>query len=370
MVKGKKAKAVAKKAAKKVVKKKIVKKVAKKPVMKKATKKGPKKAIKKVAKNTVVKKAPKKDPKKANKKVTKKAVSKKSAKKDLKKTGKSTKKTLTKSALTKKADKKTQKKSAGTKKSDKKAPKQEAVTKKSEKKPAAKVHTETVGKKADKPSTKPKVKKAKEETEGKTKEDRVLAEAHGDLWLPSGKVICTDPGYAKEDVKGSASANNLNTLGKMYELLPGAWKYTFNVVQTDFSTRFGMLGIHHSDHDALVPQMKADGSYDLENPKKATETTGCGVDSGRFGFFDADLYHNDAACQNASYSSFDDMVEKLDAPTDDDGAKRPAVLTSSGFGDGIYDLKAFLDKNNKLQAAYIVFVDELHISLMEQICKE
>ena len=124
--------------------------------------------------------------------------------------------------------------------------------------------------------------------------------------------------------------------------------------------RFALLGISHEKME--VPTMKRNGTYDLKpstmKPKglKTVELSH-GVDSGRYGFIDAALHHNDAGCRKLGYKTYGHMVDKCLEPADG-GPKLPAVVTSSGFGCGLYTVKATLDERDKLVAVHVVFVDE------------
>ena len=59
--------------------------------------------------------------------------------------------------------------------------------------------------------------------------------------------------------------------------LPGLCTACPQIVDTTIAgSRFGLLAIHHERKSFLVPQMKADGTYDLNGPlQKATHVVKC-----------------------------------------------------------------------------------------------
>jgi hypothetical protein len=81
-----------------------------------------------------------------------------------------------------------------------------------------------------------------------------------------------------------------------------------------------------------------------------------GVDSGQAGFFDHAYYNNIKINEQLDSTFYDQMCE-FTLSADQVGSNEHGVVSSSGFGDGVYSLQV-AEENGEVVAARIVFIDE------------
>jgi hypothetical protein len=95
-----------------------------------------------------------------------------------------------------------------------------------------------------------------------------------------------------------------------------------------------------------------------------------GVDSGQFGFFDKDFYRNDELAKDLDKENFGENYDmqsgdtwyracsKLTLGNDQWGVLPNGVVSSSGFGDGSYDVFGLKDDSGEYVAFAVVFIYE------------
>ena len=95
-----------------------------------------------------------------------------------------------------------------------------------------------------------------------------------------------------------------------------------------------------------------------------------GVDSGQFGFFDKDFYRNDELAKDLDKENFGADYDresgdtwyracsKLTLSNDQWGVLPNGVVSSSGFGDGSYDVFGLKDDSGEYVAFAVVFIYE------------
>ena len=171
--------------------------------------------------------------------------------------------------------------------------------------------------------------------------------------FPSGRVICSDPSCELQPGLGNLHPWKLNI---SFDLLPGNWHC--RCVHRD--SRAALLGIHHEDH-RFIPSVRSDAAFGVQGFLEPTSIETLVVDSGRFGFYDAGMFHNEAACKETGYSSWEHCRESCkienQARRAIDSAAPLGVISPSGFGDGVYELHAYME-DQKLRAAIIRFISE------------
>lgn len=97
-----------------------------------------------------------------------------------------------------------------------------------------------------------------------------------------------------------------------------------------------------------------------------------GVDSGQFGFFDLNHYRKNDSIGNAKLAEFMDSKEEGEAfysaccyhtcdSTLKYGTLPYGVVSSSGWGDGAYTLKAYKDLNGEYIGFYVLFIDDIFL---------
>lgn len=156
----------------------------------------------------------------------------------------------------------------------------------------------------------------------------------GSFEVSSGTIRATDPCYTPDTwCAGSFPAKN----GKW-----SAWLFLSD--EDDWGVRVAMLMIVHDDH-----QMQFTGLDEVAGS--------FGVDSGQFGFFDHQLYEErhdtDYGVKGSFYQTICDLtLDKPGRATIEWGA-----ASSSGLGDGVYEVVARYVKGEAVQAAAI-FIEE------------
>ena len=141
-------------------------------------------------------------------------------------------------------------------------------------------------------------------------------------------------------------------------VLPG--RYIAQVNEDPETSRVAQLILIHVDH--------------LNRPLEFEEHSTCGVDSGQLGIFDASSYRDDAAVARMtvpdgefllSHSHRDEGDQWYEAmckftlfTPEQFGSYDTGVVTSSGYGDGIYPLEISRDSNDNIVAMQVTYIFE------------
>jgi hypothetical protein len=164
--------------------------------------------------------------------------------------------------------------------------------------------------------------------------------------VTSGAIVCSDPCYSIPTWCQGIVENVKN----------GTW--IANVIVTDegdWGKRIALLSISHKDIE------EPDANIDIMN------FVG-GVDSGQFGFFDKDFYRNDEVAKDLEKYDFGENYDVQEGDTwyraccnltlgDEQWGVLPnGVVSSSGFGDGSYDVFGYKDAYGEYVAFAVVFI--------------
>ena len=149
-------------------------------------------------------------------------------------------------------------------------------------------------------------------SEGSAREDAATEDCKHDVGqtcypvrFPSGKVVCSDPGYELQQGLGNLHPWRLNI---SFDLLPGNWQCRCVHHDTLMGRRAAILGIHHEDH-RFIPSVRSDAACGMQGFVEPTSAETLVVDNGCFGFCGAGMFHNEAACKEAGYSSWEHCRE-------------------------------------------------------------
>ncbi len=169
--------------------------------------------------------------------------------------------------------------------------------------------------------------------------------------ITSGSLVCSDPCYTTD----------VWCMGIMDNVKKGTWLAHSNIeiVEGGWGERNVDLTIHHADY-------KIDESAWVMLPGTF------GVDSGQFGFFDRDHYRKAASVKQMAKVDFGDDYDrtpedewyracsKLTLETTESWGVLPhGVVSSSGIGDGSYDVYGIKDTyspNHEYIAFRVVFI--------------
>lgn len=168
--------------------------------------------------------------------------------------------------------------------------------------------------------------------------------------ITSGKAHFTDPCYSAD-----TWCANFNMKTKC-----GKWLARGYVGSTGsfFGDRVVMLELMHRDH--MTPELEdlpGDDDWDWD-------VQACGVDSGIMGMFDAEIYGGGEydepgtfyhACCHRGKDTKD--INKAVASTPIAPIFGKGVISSSGYGDGMYPLGIRRNENGEVTNAVVVFVD-------------
>jgi hypothetical protein len=182
--------------------------------------------------------------------------------------------------------------------------------------------------------------------------------------ITSGKIVCSDPCY-KTDVWCMGIVDNVEN---------GSWIAIADKKDMgDWGERITSLFIGNKQHLERNPKL-VDYVFEDEPLNFAG-----GVDSGQFGFFDFANYRNDESAKDlekynfgAGYDIEDGdkwyrACSNLTLGDESWGTLPNGVVSSSGFGDGSYDVYGYKDAYDKYVAFAVVFIyDEED----EEICEE
>lgn len=129
---------------------------------------------------------------------------------------------------------------------------------------------------------------------------------------------------------------------KVENVLPGEYLYNIEVVDTgEFGERVSFLQVCHKDYATRIPKWEC-MSRDI------------GVDSGQAGFFDYKAF----AAQGRDEKKHDAFYRECCGLTDDFGyalEDGTGIVSSSGYGDGCYDLYGARNEDGKIYALRLDF---------------
>lgn len=158
------------------------------------------------------------------------------------------------------------------------------------------------------------------------------------------KIIATDPCYEK-DSDSNYVINNC---------MPGVWRAV--AVLTDDTEGWGCR---------VSYLMISRENFESFQTKEETVCDIIGVDSGQAGFFDYNLYpagEKENGGFNDPVNDFDLFYDKCCTATlgkrQADVIDKMGAVSSSGYGDGVYDLTLWKDNVGKVLAARIDFLNK------------
>ena len=145
------------------------------------------------------------------------------------------------------------------------------------------------------------------------------------------RIIVADPCYSYDDL-GTLLLNNV---------LRGKYIATAEVV----NNRIAALAISH---------------FNFKNEMLESENVGyIAVDSGQAGFFDFDFFQNNQGGEFGDLNTFYGLACSITLSPKQAGViKKRGVVSSSGFGDGCYDVYVSKNEVGKIVAASVFFVEE------------
>ena len=166
--------------------------------------------------------------------------------------------------------------------------------------------------------------------------------------VTSGVIVCSDPCY---EIPTWCQ-------GIVENVKKGTWIADTESVNS-FGDRISKLRVCH------------ESEFSLRGEWEMLDFT-AGVDSGQFGFFDKDSYRNDEIAKGLEKYDFGDMFPqtkesgedwyraccKLTLSEENWGTIPNGVVSSSGYGDGSYDVWGCKDSNGEYIAFEIVFIED------------
>ena len=184
--------------------------------------------------------------------------------------------------------------------------------------------------------------------------------------ITSGAMVCSDPCYTT-DVWCMGTINNVKKgtwSAEVDEVVMGTWSAEVDeVVMGTWGRRIAQLRVYHTDSSVETMSSKWEefpGSF--------------GVDSGQFGFFDRDHYRKaDSVKEQTKYDFGGDYLSDgsegdgeewyhaccyLTLGPDNWGTIPNGVVSSSGYGDGSYDVYGLKNADGEYIALTVVFIDQ------------
>jgi hypothetical protein len=175
--------------------------------------------------------------------------------------------------------------------------------------------------------------------------------------VTSGKMVCSDPCYT------------LDTwcLGVINNVKNGKWEADIaNSNEGDWGDRISHLWVFNVDAVIDNPKLK----QDIETFKGHTLPFSFGVDSGQFGFFDFANYRNDESAKDLKKYEFGDDFDRQEGDVwyraccdltlgDKHWGVIPfGAVSSSGFGDGSYEVRGIKDNNGEYVAFCVEYIGQ------------
>jgi hypothetical protein len=162
----------------------------------------------------------------------------------------------------------------------------------------------------------------------------------------SGNIVASDPCYVLE--------TNPTCMGVIDNVKKGTWE--ISIEEEFFGNRIAVFNINHIDRRA--------------NGQPFTFPFSACVDSGQFGFFDKDFFRNDKIAENLPKSDFGDDYDNQEGDSwyravceitlgeDGYGVVPSGAVSSSGYGDGSYDVVGFKDSSGEWVAFSVTFIGD------------
>jgi hypothetical protein len=171
--------------------------------------------------------------------------------------------------------------------------------------------------------------------------------------VTSGKLVCSDPCYSIPTWCQGIVENVKN----------GVWGAEINLSdQQDWGVRIASMFIVNEDSFAK------DSAIAEKIFNEEIMNFSAGVDSGQFGFFDFAHYRNDESAKDLSKETFSADYDREAGDTwyracchltlgqEQWGVLPNGVVSSSGFGDGSYDVFGYKDAYGEYVAFAVVFI--------------
>lgn len=173
----------------------------------------------------------------------------------------------------------------------------------------------------------------------------------GEFTLTQPVLRVSDPCYEKDCWAGDV----------LKDCLTGIWEAAVDY-DNSWGKRVSMLAIRHESG----PQFSV-----FSNPRRdiQVEDTSliAGVDSGQCGFFDETYYRDDKVCEGANDPSPDrgsygepwyTLCCHITLSEDQAGTIPYGAVSSSGYGDGSYEVFVTRDRSGYINGAAIMFIDD------------
>jgi hypothetical protein len=175
--------------------------------------------------------------------------------------------------------------------------------------------------------------------------------------VTSGKMVCSDPCY------------DLGTWcqGVIDNVKNGKWEADIaNSNEGDWGHRISHLWVFNVEAVINNPSIKRE----IETFKGHTLPFSFGVDSGQFGFFDHANYRNDESAKELKKYEFGDDFDNKEGDTwyracadltlgkDSWGVIPFGAVSSSGFGDGSYEVRGIKDSNGEYVAFCVEYIGQ------------
>ncbi len=168
------------------------------------------------------------------------------------------------------------------------------------------------------------------------------------------KMFISDPSYEyiqKEHEPGSRLMK-LNLL--LDNVAKGVWKSLVLINSTDVNRNAALVCLYVGNESLEKNQELVDKSIS----EKWEKIGMIGVDSGQAGIYDLKHYRDDSIVSKNSEGDWFDANSKLTLKaTDYGGVIKYGAVSSSGYGDGMYNVYVLRDGKTKIIGVKIVFID-------------
>lgn len=159
----------------------------------------------------------------------------------------------------------------------------------------------------------------------------------GNFIVSEDKIHVSDPCYSY-DIWCTETINNV---------LPGDYNAKMEKISDEgyWGERVSRLIINHKDYPDINPNIFVSDRI--------------GVDSGQAGFFDDNYYKENQGGEFDNYDSFYGKICRLTLSDNQGGIiDNKGIVSSSGYGDGNYELYIGKNRDNKVVSACLVFIDD------------
>ena len=174
----------------------------------------------------------------------------------------------------------------------------------------------------------------------------------------SNKMFISDPTYEYVHKEHLPNSRLMKLNLKIDDILPGLWNVYLSIDSREIDHNAELICLHHTQN--IYSEMDKEYNW--------IKTGDIGVDSDQAGIYDFKYYrrkNNGSKYDNEVWNTINYNITIK--PTDYAGSLTHGAVSSSGFGDGFYNVYKILDQDLKIIGIKIIFIDDDNINKYKKL---